>query len=418
MADELEFPSWCVASKMFDQWIQRQKDDHQHTGNDYPLLFTALMESIGMRTQMGGFLQEVDRRVDLHITSLRDQLLELRDDCNQISDWNDMAEESIFILDRDRADRNNRLSTLAAGLAALIRTAEELRKETAIYEDGEELKSLGDHADQNNRLSTLGTGLDALIRTAEDLQKETVIPEDDEELKSLGDGHHPRSCLPVPPQFTGMQIDPARRQKSYVEWKFRVLLKLTVDRSTCADAQSRILYTGACLGGPALGVVRNKMNMVTANTDPNTWPVGWRDYKDVFTTLDQVYIVVDLAARAKRDLAHLRQTGRLSDFVTKFVQLVEEAELTPKEQVVVLREKVDVRYQDMLIGNTRPPDDYDVLGWIRLFRKYDQQLQDAEFQASPHRDLYVADWLARLAECEPEACVDSAMDGEERHTVD
>lgn len=68
-------------------------------------------------------------------------------------------------------------------------------------------------------------------------------------------------------------------------------VNLIVEEAGFDSAAVRILYVATCLGGEALSIVREDVDLIADNRDDTSkWPEGWHDYEDLFKALDAVYL--------------------------------------------------------------------------------------------------------------------------------
>ena len=252
-------------------------------------------------------------------------------------------------------------------------------------------------AESNSQMATLRGEMDALAQTAQGLRHRAENAESMSAARAerADAGSAPQASLTAPagssraPKaqdpvvFDGSEREPAKRQRIYVEWKSKVLLKLQLEDSVFGTPKQRVLYTASCLAGAAWNMVRSKVDAICQQPDPALWPEGWTDFEDIFRCLDQSYIVVDTVEEAKREFAKLRHEGafsHFSNFISEFIRVADEAQKTPHQQVEALKEKVSAELYNQLQGNLARPAIDDVAGWIKLFRGYASNLEEAKFR--------------------------------------
>ena len=134
----------------------------------------------------------------------------------------------------------------------------------------------------------------------------------------------------------------------------------------------------------------NRLETISEHIEaPGMWPIGIEDYRDLFATLDRMYVTVDTADIARRHFKALQQRGEFSvysNFITEFQRLAWEARRSPAQMVEALKVKVSPAIYRHLMTTARldRPRPDDVEGWITLFQHIVTDMEDLKFKAKAY----------------------------------
>ncbi len=183
--------------------------------------------------------------------------------------------------------------------------------------------------------------------------------------------------------FTGEdEKDPSIRQENYMNWRSMLGIKLTLDRGAYPTPVERIMHTATRLHGEALTRLRPLIDeVVRYRTHPELWPLGWRDYEDMLTYLDHVYVTEDTTAKAHRDFEALQQGSmQFAEFISHFIRLADLSHQPDFLRVIALQRKVNGALQNALVPVVVRPGPEDAVGWIRLLRDLSRNIAERTFR--------------------------------------
>ena len=186
--------------------------------------------------------------------------------------------------------------------------------------------------------------------------------------------------------FRGDAKDGDKRQEEYTNWRSALRLKLALDKATYPSASDRIMYAAQRLEGDAFSRIRSKVDEVAANpTSPWQWTHGWQDVNDLIKHLDEVYITIDELATAYRNFKGLKQGNMaFGNFLAAFNRHADQCDLAPELRVNAMKEKINSRLKDQLVGIVNRPGPHDITGWIHTIRQLANNIADKTFYTNQY----------------------------------
>lgn len=194
----------------------------------------------------------------------------------------------------------------------------------------------------------------------------------------------PRARVPDVPIFPTQSTNFGRkRQSEYENWRSSLKAKMVLDGAAFPRAVDRILYTTQRLTGDAYARVRSIVDEITTYPDlPAMWPRNVRDFGDILRILNPVYITIDTFAQAQRDYEDLHQ-GKTpyAEFIAEFTRLAGECDLSARQLVAGLNQKVSATLSNALISVVVRPGSDDFDGWELLYRTLSNNILDSRHRA-------------------------------------
>lgn len=194
----------------------------------------------------------------------------------------------------------------------------------------------------------------------------------------------PRARAPDVPTFPTQSANFGReRQSEYENWRSSLRAKMVLDGASFPRAIDRILYTTQRLTGDAYARVRPIVDEITTYPDsPAMWPRNVRDFGDILRILNPVYITIDTFAQSQRDYENLYQ-GKTpyAEFIAEFTRLAGECDLSARQLVAGLNQKVSATLSNALISVVVRPGSDDFDGWEQLYRTISNNILDSKHRA-------------------------------------
>lgn len=194
----------------------------------------------------------------------------------------------------------------------------------------------------------------------------------------------PRTRAPDVPIFPTQSANFGReRQSEYENWRSSLRAKMVLDGASFPRAIDRILYTTQRLTGDAYARVRPIVDEITTYPDsPAMWPRNVRDFGDILRILNPVYITIDTFAQSQRDYENLYQ-GKTpyAEFIAEFTRLAGECDLSARQLVAGLNQKVSATLSNALISVVVRPGSDDFDGWEQLYRTISNNILDSKHRA-------------------------------------